>query len=76
MRSARSWRNGVNDVELQEVPDERILMVRVKQVGPSTGPTADAVAAVLNGKIPATTLPCRVRRRSALRSARPSSAPP
>ncbi|MCB2148629.1 MAG: protein translocase subunit SecD [Deltaproteobacteria bacterium] len=45
--------NGVSDVELQEVPDEHILMVRVKQVGPSAGPTADAVAAILNGKIAA-----------------------
>ncbi len=43
--------NGVTDFELQEVPDERILMVRVKQSGTAAGSAGDAVGTVLNGKI-------------------------
>ena len=43
--------NQVSDVELQEVPNERILMVRIRQADMTSGTVADAVAAILNGKI-------------------------
>ena len=43
--------NRVADVELQEVPEAHILMVRVKQAGPSSTMVAETVAGILNTKI-------------------------
>jgi SecD/SecF fusion protein len=43
--------NHLSDYELQEVPAERILMVRIKQTGPSIAKDADAVADILKDNI-------------------------
>ncbi|WP_419657343.1 SecD: protein-export membrane protein D [Desulfosarcina variabilis str. Montpellier] len=43
--------NRLADVELQEVPGARVLMVRIKQAEPSATSIADTVAKVLNTKV-------------------------